>query len=249
MNLKYLIFPRRCSLCFGFAYPWEEVCRECRKNDLSIHGEVCTLCGLSKEDCTCGGKKHFYDKITAAYVYDGGVRSGIHYFKFRGKRNMSVNIARTLYQVYKEREQSFDYDFICYVPQTSDEVKKRGFYHTRLIARILAVYAEIPCLDILAKLYDTKSQRMFKAHQRHGNVFGVFDTVEFSDVEDKRILLVDDIRTTGATLDECAKMLKIRGAEIVDVLVYAAARERKHKAEYTSAPKEDEPSPEDINPE
>ena len=230
MKAKYCIFPKRCQICNSVICPWNKICEDCISEKLEITGQCCTYCGCKLEDCKCKKTYHFYDNIFAAFYYEGGVREGIHLFKFSGKTNMAFNFAEKMYLSVIAKCEDKQYDFICFVPQTALEQENRGYNQSRLIAEILSVYMKIPLYDALVKLYETKRQRLTAFRNKKGNVFGVFDVDEAVEVENKRILIVDDIRTSGATIDECCKMLKIRGAETVDVAVYAVSRKFSREA-------------------
>ena len=84
----------------------------------------------------------------------------------------------------------------------------------------------MPCYTLLEKLYETESQHTLSARARTGNVFGVFEACNLENVQGKTVLLVDDIKTTGATLSECAKMLKLGGAEAVYTVTFAVTRRK-----------------------
>lgn len=142
--------------------------------------------------------------------------------------NLAFHFGEEMYFSLKSKNPEASYDFICFVPQTEAEQEKRGYNQSCLLAEILGAYLEIPVYSTLVKLYDTKRQRTVSVRNKKGNVFGVFDTADGTEAEGKRILFVDDIQTSGATVDECAKMLKIRGAECVDVVVYAVTRKKEN---------------------
>lgn len=224
MKLKHILFPKRCRCCGDAILPWDNYCKVCIDENTYITGETCTHCGTKKEDCICKKAYLPYDRITAAYYYEGGVRRGVYLLKFYKNIRSAEAMAEDMYLSYGREGINFDYDFISFVPQTKDEQTNRGFNQAQLLANLLSVYCSIPTYNALEKLYSSKPQRSLRASFRKGNVFGIFDTRKGVEIQNKRILLVDDVRTTGATLDECAKMLKIHGADTVDVIVYACTK-------------------------
>ena len=115
------------------------------------------------------------------------------------------------------------FDFICYVPFTLSQKLHRQYNQSELLAEKLSEKLNIPLNDVMIKLFDTKSQHKMNFRYRVGNVFGVYDIKEDQDVTGKIILLVDDVRTTGSTLNDCARILKIRGADKVYCTVAALA--------------------------
>lgn len=166
----------------------------------------------------------FYNDIITPYYYEAEPMNTVIKYKFKYRREiagfMAGKIAEKLDSIYPE---GF-FDCICFVPQTKDEMSKRGFNQAQLLASELSEIMETEIHCSIAKLYDTKRQHDLSSTERSGNVFGVFDITESEKITDKKILLVDDIKTTGATLNECAKMLKIRGAYSVTGAVFAIPR-------------------------
>ena len=111
------------------------------------------------------------------------------------------------------------FDIVTFVPISPKKKKRRGFNQAELIAQKVAAELGVSFVPTLNKIISTDSQRTKSGRHRGGNVFGVYDLAKDVSVESKTILVVDDVRTTGATLSECADMLKIYGAKAV----YAAS--------------------------
>lgn len=105
--------------------------------------------------------------------------------------------------------------------------KERGYNQSALLARELSALLGVPAdCHALCKSIDTPAQHALKGAERRGNVFGVFEVPAPESVEGKTILLCDDIKTTGATLDECAKTLKLAGAKEVYCVCIAVTRKQ-----------------------
>ncbi len=96
------------------------------------------------------------------------------------------------------------------------------------MANELSALTGIPVLDALECIYDTPSQHSLSGLYRKGNVFGIYDVKCKDEIKDKNILLVDDVKTTGASLDECAKMLRIFEAQSVSCITFAVAHRNKN---------------------
>ena len=118
-----------------------------------------------------------------------------------------------------------EYDFITWVPLSRKRLRKRGYDQTRLIAEKIAVSLKVPLIPTLEKVRETKVQStLTTVEERRGNISGSYAVTVSQQLAGKRILLVDDILTTGATLSECARVLLLGGAESVCGAVFARKR-------------------------
>ena len=120
-----------------------------------------------------------------------------------------------------------DFDVITFIPQTEKEKENRGYNQCEMLASAVAQTMNLPCKPLLRKLYETDRQHNLLKVERSGNIFGVFDVCDKASVEDKNILIIDDIKTSGATLNECAKMLVLNNAKSVYCAVIAVAENPK----------------------
>jgi len=164
----------------------------------------------------------FYSDMIVPYYYTGPAYKAVRLYKFNDKREKALEFAGCMLERIEELYPDRPFDRICYVPQTKNEMRDRGYNQAEYLARKLSGAAGIETLDALVKLYDTKRQHDLPSDDRSGNVMGVFDVI--CDVEGLNILLADDVKTTGATLNECAKMLMISGANTVTAAVYAVTK-------------------------
>lgn len=210
-----ILFTKRCKYCGDIIVPEAEICDNCSDNLPVISESICVLCGHSKADCKCKKHKNEYRAVAAPFYYDGGIKKAIHRFKFDSREyvgdTLAVDMAETVIREYS----GIMFDFITFVPFSKAEKKSREYNQSELLANKLSKSLDIPAADVLLKLYETPSQHTLKQKERKGNVFGVYDVKPESSVSGKTVLLVDDIKTTGATLSECAKMLKLAGADTV----------------------------------
>ena len=158
-----------------------------------------------------------YDKEIVACCYEGIVKEMIYKIKYKDKRDVAITIGAVLADNLKQQDTA--YDFIVPVPISSKKRSSRGYNHTSLIARELASLVNIKVLECLIRIKDTKPQVLFNGSDRWYNVKGCFKCIE--NIENKRILLVDDIITTGATAHFCAEALKANGASSVTVIAFA----------------------------
>ncbi len=214
------VFPKHCAYCDRLIPGDKYVCDTCRKSLPRIEGEICNSCGLEKKACACKDRKNYYSGIAAPFYYKGNVRKGLHIFKFRNSPSGSKVYAREIAETVRKRFPEISFDFVTAVPMTAKSLKDRGYDQNVLIARETAELLSLPFRpDVLKKIYETEKQHGLPAYRRKGNLAGVFDVTDYREVENKVILLCDDISTSGETLNECAKMLWLAGAK----KVYCAA--------------------------
>lgn len=214
-TVLWLFLTEHCKYCNTLIGKGEEICSDCRKALPVIDGERCRFCGADKERCGCKKHRMGYDGITSPFYYEGGIKEGIQKLKFNGKEHIAYNLSSDMAKSVKSDFADLQFDFICFVPFTAVQKIRRKYNQSELLAEHLSKMLGIPLKRILIKLFETDTQHSKNIRNRKGNVFGVYDVKDGADVKDKTVLLVDDIKTTGATLDECAWILKIRGAKAV----------------------------------
>lgn len=221
-----LFFPRRCAYCGEVIEPQYTVCESCTKSLPEILPPVCPLCGHSKADCRCKQHKHKFEAVVAPFYYTGCVVKAIHRLKYENKDFVAETLGKDMANCFRKQYADISFDLVTFVPFSAHEKRRRAFNQSELLAREVAKQTGIPLRDILVKLYDVPKQHDTAGAERKGNVLGIYDVVETADLSDKTVLLIDDIKTTGSTLDECAKMLLLRGAEQVYALTAAVAQKR-----------------------
>ena len=149
--------------------------------------------------------------------YEGALRDVIHAFKYEGRRSLADPLGRLMRDT--GRALLDDCDHVVPVPLHPWRRLRRGFNQ----ARDLAERLDRPVVDALWRVRATSSQMTLSAETRRTNVRGAFIVSPFASVNDRVVVLVDDVRTTGATLDECAKELLRGGAREVRALTIAIA--------------------------
>ena len=227
--ISYLIFGNHCKYCGEIISFGEDLCSDC-KNDLPrIAGEKCKFCGAGKDRCDCKKAKMRYDGICAPFYYEKTVETAIRKFKFADKPYIAKVLAEDLANTVKEDFADIKFDFIDFIPFSISQEKKRKYNPAGEIAKELSKIIEIPIYNVLTKPFETGTQHSSGAVYRQGNVAGAYDIIENADVRGKTVLLVDDIKTTGSTLNECVRVLKIAGAEKVYCAVAALTAENKSK--------------------
>lgn len=226
--ISYLIFGNHCKYCDELIAFGEMLCNECKSNLPRITGEKCRLCGAGKDRCTCKKAKMKYDGICAPFYYEKTIETAIRKFKFADKPYIAKVLAEDTAAAVKENFADISFDFIDFIPFSKNQSKKRKYNPAGEIAKEMSKLLEIPIKNVLTKSFETETQHISGAFYRKGNVAGAYDISENADLQGKTVLLVDDIKTTGSTLNECARVLKIAGAEKVCCAVAAlTAKENK----------------------
>lgn len=224
-RIAAVFFPERCAACGAVVAPAEGVCAACRDQMPRIGVPICPLCGLEKEWCDCKRRHRHYERVVAPWYYDGKGSDAVLRMKRRGDPVAVAFFAKELADTVRQYYEEIAFDGVVFVPSTRREKRRRGYNPGELVARAVAKELGLPLCAWLVKLTETAPQKTLSAERRGGNLLGVFDVTEDT-LEGKTVLLVDDVVTTGATLDECAKMLKIYGAEAVYAATVAATRKQ-----------------------
>jgi|LSQX01.1.fsa_nt_gb ComF family protein len=223
-RLISIIFPKRCRFCGEVIDFHFDVCEDCAENTGAILPPVCLMCGENEADCTCRGHKNAYKAIVSPYYYTGAASEAVRRLKFRGKFSVGDTLAADMAETVKREYPEIHFDYITCVPMSKKELSDRGYEQNEYLCRPLSAYTGIPFEKLLEKMYDTAPQHTLKSVERSGNVLGVFRAKQGAQLEGKTILLCDDVRTTGATLNECARTLTVGGADAVYCVTAAVTR-------------------------
>jgi len=228
-SLINCIFPSLCLSC-GRKIGENILCKRCSEKIEFLLPPLCKMCSqpLKKKEvyiCSkCKGKNFFYDQLISAVYYKEPIISLIHLFKYNYYDFLSeffssliIKQLNTLGFNYKE------FDFITNVPSHPVRIKERDYSPTKLIAYQCAQKMKIPFQEVLICKYLHKSQTKLSFGERQTNVKGVFESKD--NVKDKKIILIDDVVTTKATLSECSKVLKEKGAKYIVALTLAKSYE------------------------
>ena len=209
-------FPHRCAYCGKVVVNTTYMCNQCENDLPRICGDVCDKCGREKDKCSCKKAEKYYDGIAAPFYFSGNVRKGIHNYKFRRRIGNAEAYGTEMSETVLERFSGVSFDYIIAVPLSGKRRRERGYNQCEILAEKLSRNLGIEHRKgLLVKLYDTEKQHKISTVLRRGNLTGVFDVSDPSAVENKVILLCDDISTTGETFNECAKMLWLNGAKAV----------------------------------
>ena len=216
--LLNLLYPPKCVLCATLLDKNEtDLCRQCR-TDI----EECSL-----KDW----KIPFVRRAIALWQYEGNVRGSILRFKFSGMRNYGAVYGRLL-AMRITREYPENFELLTWVPISSRRKMNRGYDQMEVVAASVGKELGISPKRLLKKVIHNPPQSTMQGYaQRKGNVLGVYRAVSTELIQGKRILLLDDILTTGATASECARVLQEAGAKEVYCAAIAAAHHTQQKTE------------------
>ncbi len=213
---------RTCYLCRKEIFDGKTFCADCRRI-LPYPLSFCARCGRKMTGtgiCTeCRARLPVADKIRSVFVYEDVLRGLIRAFK-EDDPAMADGFAREMLPIL-EREFSAC-DFLTFVPMTRAAVKKRGYNQSERLARALSALCGIPVEEVFEKKRDTDEQKSLGRAEREKNLRGAFALKKRAVCRDKKILLIDDVMTTGSTTDELAKLLRGAHAAKVWVLTVAA---------------------------
>jgi len=236
-DLIDIIYPPRCHICRDFLsgdLPENEAtffCQTCSADFTKITSPLCTVCSTpldsSQEDHLCEDclrKRPHYEKIYACYLYDGAILDAIHQFKYGSKSFLAESLGKLFAQFAEDRIQKLDDLLTIPVPLHLKRLRERGFNQSLLLARNIALKmgSELDFLSLRRVRYTTAQTGLGKKERRK-NVRNAFQVVTPDAVEGRTVLLVDDVATTGNTLNECARILKKSGCRNVYGLVLARA--------------------------
>ena len=219
--LLAVLFPHHCYLCGEVILPRQRLCETCARTAPYILPPLCERCGRNEDDCTCRGRHRAYERCISPFYHKGVVKKGIQFLKKDNYVTVTDGFATEMAEVVRREYGGIAFDLLTAVPMHRKDYRQRGFDQTAGLAKTLSQRMDVPYIPTLTKMQYTEPQKELTAIRRQGNLLGVFDVT--ADVVGKTILLVDDVTTTGSTLEECAKMLKIYGAEAVYAVTAASA--------------------------
>jgi len=209
-----LLFPPKCVFC--------------RDILLQKGAYFCVDCADSLPFCpdeAASQSGDFYVSCVTPLFYDAHVKDSIHRYKFHHARGYCRTYAPLMAACVSEQiSQIQAFDLITWAPISKKRLRKRGYDQAELLAKELASYLDTPCVSLLQKVRHVAPQSSLAGgHEaRRANIAGAYEVREAASLAGKRILLVDDVLTTGSTLSECSRMLLLAGAE--EVFCTALAR-------------------------
>ncbi len=219
------IYPLTCPICNDVLVPDNThkayVCGKCINKISYISGAVCCKCGKpidnsKQEYCfDCSRKHHLYTQGVGVWTYTAAIKNSIYNFKYHNKKIYGEFYAREMYLNCKTILQNWNADVIIPVPLHKSRQRVRGYNQAEIVAKHLSEYINIPIdKKVLERVMNTAPQKELNDKERVKNLENAFKTIT-NVVKYKKVILVDDIYTTGTTVDSCTKVLIEAGVEDV----------------------------------
>lgn len=220
------IFPRRCPVCDGVVKYGSFICRECRPLLIKVKEPRCYTCGRSLKNSDyeycidCQNKHHKYDKGLALYEYNS-VCNSIYKFKYKERAEYGDYFSREMALSFKSEIKKWNADAIIPVPLHKRKQRARGYNQAAILAKSLSDYLNIPYFpQIVIRKRNTLPLKELDPESRQINLENAF-IIRLDGVKLNRVIIVDDIYTTGTTIDEIAGLLKKNNVQKVFFLTLA----------------------------
>ncbi len=202
--IETAFFPLRCPYCDKVMDPELYACEDCKASLPEI--EIVSYIE--------GGYR-----CTSSFLYKDRYARAVKRFKFSKRVQYAEPLAFAVVSALSGSGINIDFDFVTCVPMHREQLTERGYNQSELLAKRCADLMSIEYINALEKFKKNKIQHKLKGSERRNNVKGVYRAVNAEKIKDKRVLLIDDIVTTGSTLAECAKMLNKCGCKEIQCAV------------------------------
>jgi ComF family protein len=237
-NFIDIIYPLRCHSCQKYLMENRmrndrekiPICQDCLNAFSRIEPPYCRVCSRPFESLVNGNhlcedclrRRPYYDAIGSPYIYEGELMTMIHQLKYGGKIHLADSLGRILARFATEWLAPSEGLLMMPVPLHPKRLRERGFNQSLLFARSinLPLDADLDYLSLRRTRY-TRPQTGLKSDERRRNVRRAFELSGRRDINRQTVILVDDVATTGNTLNECARVLKKSGCDRVFCLVLA----------------------------
>ena len=230
-GIASLLYPPACTICLAAVDVGEHLCAECEAKVARIVPPFCAKCSEPFDGAitttfacaNCAHRRLYFEAAVSAYRARGIVRHVILNFKYGKQIHLRHLVARWLVAAFDDaRLRDRRFDVIVPVPLHPARERERGFNQAELLAEWLSDHLSLPLRPALQRIHYTTTQTAFDRSERMQNLRGAFRLRKKGDVRNLRVLLIDDVLTTGSTLSECARVLKEAGAHSI----YAATAAR-----------------------
>ena len=211
-----MIFPKRCAVCDSvLPLGQKEICEKCKKSLAYFTGALCLKCGKpvkeEEEFCyDCKKKEHFYNQGAALFPYEY-IRPSLYRFKYAGRKEYGIFYGRQMAACFREKKEQWKPQALVPVPMYKRKEKKRGYNQAELIAKELSKSWKIPVYTkLVVRCKNTKPMKEIVGTDRQNNLKKAFK-LGANDVKLNTIIIIDDIYTTGSTIDAVARVCRKAG--------------------------------------
>ena len=224
-----LCYPPFCVSC-RTSLDQDLLCRDCLESAVRITAPFCQVCsrpyagemGAPFSCPDCEDHPPAFDCVATRYQANSIVRDLIHRFKYSGEFHLRQLLANWLEEALSDPRISQEpFDALVPVPLHATRIRERGYDQIAALVEVVAKRSHRPVWSCLRRSRYTESQTRFSRKERLQNLRNAFELRKGTSVLGKRLLLVDDVLTTGSTLDECARILKAHGAKSVRAITVA----------------------------
>lgn len=232
-KLLGVLFPKKCVSCGTYLEKDEtDFCTSCKKDIERVAPPYCPYCHKGKRYCKCNRRERAYDFAAAPFYYSGSVKNAVRRLKFASDEYVSVVLGKEMSATVNSLFFGAKFDIITCVPCTGKSLSERGYNQSQSLAEQIDLNPSMWALEappvrdwhLLRKEKTTGVQHLLSAENRRRNIELAYKLNSGRDVREKTILLIDDILTTGATVEACAAELLLHGAKHVYVAVAAMVK-------------------------
>lgn len=214
-------------------------CKSCQPKKLPVDFKRCRRCSAPITQAyagyenynylckSCQEQSHAYDYHLSLALYEDSIKNTLYAMKYQGKTHLAKILGQELAALYEESKDKLpDVDYIIPVPSHWTRRAVRGHHHAAIMAKSMAKKLQMPYLDPVKRAKRTSALSGLKRQERQNTLKNVFQLKKryFSQIRGKKLLIIDDIYTTGITVHYCAEVLKQSGAEVVYVMTAAMGR-------------------------
>ena len=216
-DFLYLFYPKRCIVCGDIVHSTVDLCEDCERGLKPITVKTCKKCGNPKKLCCCKRYVYHFRGISSPYLNEGSAQKAVYFYKFGGNKDSAKFFGKIMAERFINDFPDVVIDCVTSVPRNRKKRQDKDntlwrFDHSERLAKCVARELSVPYKSLLIKHKSNKVQHLLSGKERFQNVKGVYKAKQNNFVN---VLLIDDIKTTGATLDECSRMLMLAGTENV----------------------------------
>lgn len=214
-RLQHMIFTSKCLFCNELLHYNEFVCDKCINEIVQLPEDRC--CSCLEKDCVCLGK-YYFSYLISPFIYEDKVKDAVIDMKFNGLGYNAKAFSKVIFKKLNKFKYKKEIDLVVEVPMYYTKRWHRGYNQSELIAKYLSDEMNLRYYKrIITKIKNTKEQNKLSYNLRVNNLKDCYKIFDSSKIKGKTVLLVDDVFTTGSTVNECSKVLLENGAKKVFV--------------------------------